>query len=58
MPSLSSAEAGVQGLYSVPPTVTYGPDHWWRHEEGLVLVVNELIKFGFYWWHYGKIPWR
>jgi uncharacterized SAM-binding protein YcdF (DUF218 family) len=51
-------DAGVQVFYCAPPVVAYRPDNWWQHTEGLVLVVNELIKFGFYWWHYGLIPWR
>ena len=38
--------------------LTYGPENWWQHEDGLVAVTNELIKFGFYWWHYGLVPWQ
>jgi uncharacterized SAM-binding protein YcdF (DUF218 family) len=41
-----------------PPPVGYGPDDWWRHEDGLVFVVNELLKFGHYWWQYGLRPWK
>jgi uncharacterized SAM-binding protein YcdF (DUF218 family) len=47
----------VYVFYSSPPAFTYTPDDWWRRESGLVAVVNELIKFGFYWWHYGLAPW-
>jgi len=48
----------VQVLFSPPPTLTYGPDDWWRREDGLVAVVNEYIKTGFYWWRYGVAPWQ
>jgi len=44
--------------YEPPPTVAYNPDNWWHSEDGLVSVVNELVKFGFYWWHYGVAPWQ
>lgn len=52
------ADADVQVYFSSPPALTYGPDNWWQHEDGLVAVTNELIKFGFYWWRYGLIPWQ
>ena len=48
----------VQLYYSPPPMLTYGPDDWWRQEDGLVAVVNEMIKFGFYGVRYGLAPWR
>ena len=34
------------------------PKNRWQHEDGLVAVTDELIKFGFYWWHYGLASWR
>ena len=52
------AGAGVQVFYSSPPMLTYGPDNWWQQEDGLVAVVNEMIKFGFYGVRYGLAPWR
>jgi hypothetical protein len=32
------------------------PARWWRTEDGLVSVLNELIKLGFYWANYGIRP--
>lgn len=52
------ADSGVTVYYDPPPALTYGPDNWWQQENGLVAVINELIKFGFYWWQYGLVPWR
>ena len=37
---------------------TFGPEQWWRNEEGLLDVSNEIIKFGFYWVQYGLAPWQ
>ncbi len=48
----------VQVLFSPAPPLTYGPNDWWQREDGLVAVVNEYIKTGFYWWHYGLAPWQ
>jgi len=48
----------VEVLFSPPPALTYGPNDWWRQEDGLVAVVNEYIKMGFYCWRYGLAPWR
>lgn len=48
----------VEVLFSPPPPLTYGPSDWWRQEHGLVAVVNEYIKTGFYWWRYGLAPWQ
>jgi len=52
------ANDDVEVLFSPPPPLTYGPHDWWRQENGLVAVVNEYVKIGFYWWHYGLTPWR
>jgi uncharacterized SAM-binding protein YcdF (DUF218 family) len=52
------ADSGVTVYYDPPPALTYGPDDWWQSEDGLVAVINELIKFGFYWWQYGLVPWH
>ena len=52
------AGSDVKVFFRSPPMLTYGPDNWWQHEDGLVAVTNELIKTGFYWWRYGLSPWR
>lgn len=52
------AGLAVEVDYAAPPAQTYGPANWWQQEEGLVDVLSELIKFGFYWWRYGLAPWR
>ena len=49
---------GVTVYYSPPPPTAVSADNWWENEEGLVAVINEFIKTGFYWWHYGLAPWR
>ena len=41
---------------SAPDDPRYAPDHWWTTEEGLVAVVTELLKLGFYWARYGIAP--
>ena len=35
----------------------FDPAHWWRSEEGLMSVVTEVLKLGFYWVNYGIAPW-
>lgn len=34
----------------------YEPKLWWQTEEGLINTVNEVLKLGFYWVHYGIKP--
>lgn len=34
----------------------YSPDNWWKDEEGLVAVNNEIIKTVLYWRRYGLMP--
>lgn len=51
------AGSGVSVYYDPPPVWSSRPDNWWQHEGGLVEVINELIKFGFYWWRHGLAPW-
>lgn len=34
----------------------FTPENWWRDEEGLVAVVNEMIKSVLYWRRYGIAP--
>ncbi len=41
---------------SAAPNPRYVPAHWQRTEDGLVAVVNEYLKLGFYWFHYGIAP--
>jgi len=42
--------------HSAAPDPRYDASRWWRTEEGLVAVVNEVIKLGFYWVRYGIAP--
>jgi len=44
--------------FSASDNLSCGPENWWQKEAGLVAVVNELIKFGYYWWRYGLFPWH
>lgn len=41
---------------SAPDDPRYIPDRWWTTEEGLVSVVTELLKLGFYWERYNIPP--
>ena len=52
------AGTGIQLSFQAASNATFGPDNWWRNEEGLIAVVNEYIKFAFYWVHYGLAPWQ
>lgn len=52
------AGTGVRTHYELAPTSRFGPADWWRHEDGLIAVSNELLKLGFYWWQYGMAPWK
>ena len=42
--------------HSAAPDPNYDAGRWWQTEEGLVAVVNEVIKLGFYWARYGITP--
>ncbi len=48
----------VELRFSPAPTSVYTPESWWKHEHGLISVVNELIKGGYYWWSYELAPWE
>jgi hypothetical protein len=52
------AGAGIQLSFQTAYNSTFGPDNWWLSEEGLMDVVSEYIKFGFYWIHFGLAPWQ
>jgi uncharacterized SAM-binding protein YcdF (DUF218 family) len=41
---------------SAAPNPNYDASRWWQTEEGLVTVLNEVIKLGFYWAKYGITP--
>jgi len=48
----------LQITYQAAYNQTFSPDNWWHTEEGLLDVSNEIIKIGFYWYHYGLVPWQ
>jgi uncharacterized SAM-binding protein YcdF (DUF218 family) len=52
------AGTGIQLSFQAASNATFGPDNWWRNEEGLMDVISEYIKFAFYWVHYGLAPWQ
>lgn len=52
------AGTGIQLSFQAASNATFGPADWWHNEEGLIAVVNEYIKFAFYWVHYGLAPWQ
>jgi uncharacterized SAM-binding protein YcdF (DUF218 family) len=41
---------------SAAPDPRFDASHWWRTEEGLVTVVNEVLKLLFYWAKYEISP--
>lgn len=53
-----SAGTDINVSFQAASNATFGPDNWWRTEEGLMDVVNEYIKIGYYWLHYGLVPWQ
>jgi uncharacterized SAM-binding protein YcdF (DUF218 family) len=46
------ADADIQVIYSGAPSSRYKESEWWREEAGLIMVNNEYIKLGYYWWKY------
>lgn len=53
---LAEQPVALHGLPVQGPSVS-NPDDWWRSEEGLVSVLNELVKLLYYWQRYGLAPW-
>jgi uncharacterized SAM-binding protein YcdF (DUF218 family) len=47
---------GVRISTSVAPNPLYDPARWWSTEQGLVAVVDEVLKLGFYWIRHGVRP--
>lgn len=47
---------GVRIYVSAAPDPRFEPGRWWRTEDGLVTVFNELLKLGFYGIEYGIWP--
>ena len=47
---------GVTVQVSAASTPKYDPARWWESEHGLLAVVNETAKLGFYWVKYGVAP--
>jgi uncharacterized SAM-binding protein YcdF (DUF218 family) len=45
-------DADIQVIYSGAPSSRYKESEWWRAEAGLIMVNNEYIKLGYYWWKY------
>ena len=41
---------------SAAPDPRYDPARWWESEHGLVAVLNEMVKLGFYWLKHGIAP--
>ncbi len=41
---------------SAPDDSRFNAEKWWSTEQGLVFVINELLKLGFYWKEYGIQP--
>ncbi|MBU0716348.1 MAG: YdcF family protein, partial [Verrucomicrobia bacterium] len=54
----SIADTNISVYISSSTNLPFTPDNWWRDEEGLVNVVNEIIKTVLYWQRYGLAPWQ
>ena len=52
------AGSGVAVSFQAAANSTFGPNNWWRNEEGLIDVFDEYIKIGYYWLNYGLAPWQ
>jgi len=52
----SMADTNIAVYISSSTNLPFTPDNWWRDEEGLVSVVNEIIKTALYWRKYGLAP--
>ncbi len=46
----------ISAIVSTPVDPRFDPAHWWQSENGLVAVVTEVLKLGFYWTKYGISP--
>jgi len=49
-------DTNISVYVSSSTNLPYTPDNWWRDEEGLVAINNEIIKTALYWWRYGIAP--
>jgi uncharacterized SAM-binding protein YcdF (DUF218 family) len=47
---------GVTIYTSAAPNPDHDPARWWGNEHGLLAVMNETLKLGFYWVRYGIPP--
>lgn len=50
------ADTNISVYISSSTNLPFSPDNWWRDEEGLVAVNNEMIKTALYWRRYGLMP--
>jgi len=50
------ADKNVAVYMSCSTNLPYSPDNWWKDEEGLVAVNNEMIKTALYWRRHGIAP--
>lgn len=52
----SIADTNISVYMSSSTNLFFTPDNWWRNDEGLVAVNNEIIKTALYWQRYGITP--
>jgi uncharacterized SAM-binding protein YcdF (DUF218 family) len=43
---------GVEVLMAQAPDAKYGPQNWWKSEDGLIACQNEYLKLIYYWFKY------
>lgn len=46
------AGSGITILLHGAPSQTFDERTWWTSEEGMIMVNNEYVKLGYYWWRY------
>jgi uncharacterized SAM-binding protein YcdF (DUF218 family) len=39
---------GIQVEIDAVPVMDYTPDDWWRHEQGIIVFQNEILKYAYY----------
>lgn len=50
------AKSDISLYVSSSTNLPYTPENWWRSDEGLVTIHNEIIKTALYWRRYGISP--
>ena len=55
--TLRALAPDVSIVLSTAEDARFDPKRWWQSKDGLVSVVSEVLKLGYYWVAYGIAPW-